>query len=43
MRSASENQSLLPAAQYAWIDTGIAPTVMRSLTAIAIVSCASAS
>ena len=39
-RSASENQSLPPVAQYACTDTGVAPTVMRSLIAIASVSCA---
>ena len=40
MRSWSPNHALLPADQYAWDDSGVAPTVMRSLTAIAIVSCA---
>ena len=40
IRSLSANQSLLPADQYACVDNGVAPTVTRSLTAIAIVSCA---
>jgi hypothetical protein len=39
-RCASSNQSEPPAAQYAWTTSGVAPTVTRSLTAIAIVSCA---
>jgi hypothetical protein len=39
-RSASANQSEPPAAQYACTTSGVAPTVIRSLTAIAIVSCA---
>ena len=37
-RSPSANQSEPPAAQYAWTTSGVAPTVIRSLTAIAIVS-----
>ena len=37
-RAASANQSEPPAAQYAWTTSGVAPTVIRSLTAIAIVS-----
>ncbi len=37
-RAASLNQSEPPAAQYACTTSGVAPTVMRSLTAMAMVS-----
>ena len=39
-RCASSNHALPPAAQYACTDSGVAPTVIRSLIAMASVSCA---